>query len=95
MKKTILLLIISSIYITGCASNTNKQITKKPDTEKPLVAVIDPEAAELGFPEKFISKKNDKIDWTQATAKKVDNIDVEVYDTGVTVEVCGGLNCDK
>ena len=95
MKKTILLLIISTIYITGCTSSTYKPITKKPNTEKELIAVIDPEAAELGFPEKFISKENDKIDWTQATAEKVNNMDVEVYDTGITVEVCGGLSCDK
>lgn len=95
MFKKILLLVLAAIVIAGCADSSaqvNNSVPAKP--EKEHVAKFDQEAASLGFPEKFISKEEERINWDEATTTKVDDMDVEVYDTGVTLEVCGGIGCD-
>ncbi len=94
MKTLILCLILISLVITGC--NSQSASTQNNNTQDDfLVGHIDPEAESLGFPEVFISKESNKINWSYAKQATVDGMDVAIYDTGRTVEVCGGLGCDK
>lgn len=94
MKKTILLLIVATIFISGCSGTSTDSTSPKISTEKELVGKVDEEAAELGFPDRFISKNEESVDWSEASSERVSGMNVKVYDTGVTLEVCGGVNCD-
>ena len=98
MKKILPTVCLAAALMCGCSSTSSATATAvstlKSDREV-SIATYDEEAAALGFPEKFISKEQENIDWSQATADRVEGMEVEVYDTGVTVEVCGGLSCDK
>lgn len=91
MKITLLIAVL--FFATGCAENpTGVRKSRDNITE---YSYIDEEAAKLGFPEYFISKESESIDWSQADSSVVSDMNVQIFDTGKTVEVCGGLGCDK
>ncbi len=101
MKKSILALLIASIYLTGCSEQPSDHKSQKTAEATAArennigPAKFDAEAATLGFPEKFISKEGYNADWSQAADRHVSGMDVQIYDTGATVDVCGGIGCDK
>ena len=97
MPRVFLTICAAATLLCGCSDTTSTSKDTKPSpTPKPAISIAkyDDEAAALGFPDKFISKEKDNIDWSQANEDQVEGMDVEVYDTGITVEVCGGL-CDQ
>ncbi len=98
MKISIFALILAGICLTGCSDQSTAAKPQKADRNAANnigPAKFDEEAAALGFPEKFISKEGYSADWTQATASHVSGMEVQIYDTGATVDVCGGIGCDK
>ena len=95
MSKIIVIIsCLAALSFSGC--NQVENTTTKQETKREVEIVkVDLEAARLGFPEVFISKEQDQINWSEASHERVADMDVEIYDTGRMVEVCGGIGCDK